>query len=59
LTEQTAMAVRDVDSLWEIGTMWAEPFCVRCVSFGEDGVFVRAFDKGLKVEKRREVVFDG
>lgn len=33
-TEQTAVARRVVGDLWEIGTMWAEPVGVRCVSFG-------------------------
>jgi hypothetical protein len=31
---QAAMAVRWVEDLWEMGTMWAVPWGVRCVKFG-------------------------
>lgn len=52
-TEQTAMAVRDVACLWEMGTMWAEPLGVRWVSFGEEDVFFEGGGLALEVEKRR------
>lgn len=38
-TEQTAMAVREVEHLWEMGTMWADPLWVRWVSFCGEEVF--------------------
>jgi len=57
-TEQTAMAVRDVASLWEMGTMWAEPLWVRWVSFGEDK-FLEDGGIVLEVEKRRINMCDG
>lgn len=40
-TEQIATAVREVEGLWEIGTMWAEPVWVMWVSWGAICVLAR------------------
>ena len=53
-TVQTAMAVRVVMGLREMGTMCAQPVEVRCVSCGVGELFGASGDGGLGEDENKE-----